>query len=86
MNTIEERAKEYSGRIFHNEIDKIGRFIGYLEGAREQRKIDIDKACECYCKLACKRYNNQKERYKDCWHRLHNQCCLLNDFREAMEE
>lgn len=82
--TIEERAKEYS-RGFLAIVSSCAE-KSYIEGAIEQKQIDIDKACDVHCKFACNRYNNQKERYKDCWHRLHGQCCLLNDFRKALED
>ena len=42
MKTIEERAKESSkGRW-----DEPTAYEAYIEGAKEQKAIDIDKACE----------------------------------------
>lgn len=55
MKTIEERAKDYAEtrcinveselhkRLF---IDAFG--SSYIQGAKEQRNIDIDKACEWF--------------------------------------
>lgn len=51
MKTIEERAKEYSYKIHYgnslldNHLRGRERTI-YLDAAKEQRKIDIEKACE----------------------------------------
>ena len=42
MKTIKERAKEYSkGRW-----DEPTAYEAYIAGAKEQKAIDIDKACE----------------------------------------
>lgn len=48
MKTIEERADEYVGHP--KEIDEFSSATikrqAFIDGARAQRKIDIDKACE----------------------------------------
>lgn len=44
--TIAERAKEYITNCRTVPANKMGRLQGYICGATEQRKIDIDKACE----------------------------------------
>lgn len=72
-NAIEERAREYSNRNFD------GFFTGlesseeraYIKGATEQRKADIEKACEWL-----------KENYWTCASRDE----YVNDFRKYMEE
>ena len=48
MQTIEERAKEYSLKDFDGYYTGREKAVeeGYIAGAKEQRKIDIDKACE----------------------------------------
>ena len=53
MKTIEERAKEYGSKkadislspIYNEDLDSIYE-EGYMEGAKEQNRIDIDKACK----------------------------------------
>lgn len=52
--TIEERARDYAVHVSIDELNKdgldaesfCGILHGYIKGATEQRKIDIDKACE----------------------------------------
>lgn len=48
--TIEERAIEYQGQLASSFLgfpDLLeGAYHGYIKGATEQHKIDIDKACE----------------------------------------
>lgn len=48
MKTIEERANDYVGHPF--EIDEFSsasiKRQAFIDGAEEQRKIDIEKACE----------------------------------------
>ena len=48
MKTIEERAKEYSLKNFDGYYTGRERAVeeGYIAGATEQRKIDIEKACK----------------------------------------
>lgn len=41
MKTIEERAREYSNKLVAENS-----YNGYMQGATEQKAIDIDKACE----------------------------------------
>ena len=42
MKTIEERAKEYS----KGQWDEPTAIKAYIDGAKEQKAIDIEKACE----------------------------------------
>lgn len=52
MKTIEERADAYVGHPF--EIDEFSSATikrqAFIDGAKEQRKIDIEKACEWFTK------------------------------------
>ena len=50
MKTIEERAKEYSLKDFDGYYTGREKAVeeGYIAGAKEQRKIDIDKACKWF--------------------------------------
>ena len=53
MKTIEERAKEYASKkadisfsAIYNEALANVYMEGYIAGAKEQNRIDIDKACK----------------------------------------
>ena len=50
MKTIEERAKEYSLKDFDGYYTGREKAVeeGYIAGAKEQRKIDIYKACKWF--------------------------------------
>ena len=77
MKTIEERADAYVGH--HFEIDEFSSTTAkrqaFIDGAKEQRKIDIDKACEIVRNIA-------NEYFGD-W----EQSCKVEDtFHKAMEE
>ena len=89
--TIEERARDYSHRIGCSDFYCAGLGKGYFDGATDQRKIDIDKACEVY----------QKELYEiikllsqfganlyniDKLGELISLDGCVKDFRKAMEE
>ena len=77
MATIEKRAKEYSLKDFDGYYTGREKAVeqGYVAGAQEQRKIDIDKACEIVRNIA-------NEYFGD-W----EQSCKVEDtFRKAMEE
>jgi len=76
--TIAERAEIFAS---HNSQD-YGNFTdyspleeGYIQGATDQLKIDIDKACKAYCNVC---YNRQTGCEK--------LCNDLKVFRKAMEE
>ena len=47
MKTIEERAK-IASEGYDDDGYSAGLYMGYVEGATEQKVIDIDKACEAY--------------------------------------
>ena len=48
MKTIEKRATEYVMPLIdeHSEGNLMTIRIAYMNGAKDQKKIDIDKACE----------------------------------------
>ena len=48
MKSIEERAKEYSLKDFDGYYTGREKAVeeGYIAGAKEQKQIDIEKACE----------------------------------------
>ena len=48
--SIEERSQAFVNRLenFETKAEKEYAMVGYITGATEQRKIDIDKACELY--------------------------------------
>ena len=50
MKTIEKRAKEYALKDFDGYYTGWEKAVeeGYIAGAKEQRKIDIDKACKWF--------------------------------------
>ena len=45
MKTIEERAK-LASEGYDDDGYSEGLYMGYVEGAEEQKQIDIDNACE----------------------------------------
>lgn len=45
MKTIEERAK-LASEGYDDDGYSAGLYMGYVEGAKEQKRIDIDKACD----------------------------------------
>lgn len=79
MKTIEERADAYVGHPF--EIDEFSSTTAkrqaFIDGAKEQRKIDIEKACD-WLFLYVGLYVND-EGYVE----THE---LLRDLSKAMEE
>lgn len=81
MNTIEERADAYVGhpREIGEDISFAMSRKAYIQGAEEQRKIDIEKACEWLKK------NYQNLDYINYEGDLFD-ISLVEDFRKAMEE
>ena len=45
MKTIEERAK-LASEGYDDDGYSAGLYMGYVEGAKEQKQIDIEKACD----------------------------------------
>lgn len=89
MKTIEERADAYVGHPF--EIDEFSSATAkrqaFIDGAKEQRKIDIDKACKWlkenardYACATIRCYGDEDEIICD----VHQE--IVEDFRKAIEE
>lgn len=80
MKTIEERADAYVGHP--EEIDEFTSATikrdAYIRGAKEQKAIDIDKACNILCHYAC-------PHKIDCNECLSTTCETLKIFRKVME-
>ena len=83
IKTIEERADAYVGH--HFEIDEFSSTTAkrqaFIDGAKEQRKIDIDKACQWFGEYL------MDIGYPDDWYR--DSKVLMSGeerFRKAMEE
>ena len=76
MKTIKERAKEYSLKDFNRFYTGREKAVeeGYIAGAEEQRKIDIDKAERAFSE-ACGWLNVYP------WY-----IAVKDEFRKAMKE
>lgn len=74
MDTIEERAQ-----MCVDKIGILGAYQGYINGATEQKKIDIDKACE-WLKLNGDKYIIIEDG------QLRLKRSIRTDLRKAMEE
>ena len=70
MKTIEERAKEYC----KNQWDAPTAMTAYMDGATEQKAIDIDKACKWL------------EERVQCGVHPQSAYGFAEEFRKAMEE
>lgn len=86
--TIEERAEEYGKQFIgmcssyeayaeREDVEK-----AYIQGANDQRKIYIDKACEWLEDNADKFYMSSSQA-DDCYFDTDK---MIEDFRKAMEE
>lgn len=79
MKTIEERADAYVGHPF--EIDEFSSTTAkrqaFIDGAKEQRKIDIDKACDWLSDYFIIKHEAMSAQGCD---------AFLKKFRSAMEE
>lgn len=69
--TIDERAYAYADDDMNEEYAS-GKAVGYIAGATEQKKMDIDKACEWF-----------KKNYRE--YVLGGED-MITAFRKAMEE
>lgn len=81
MKTIVERAREYA----ENE-DLVQGTDGfdyclrdYINGATEQKAIDIDKACNIFCHIGCPHKT-------DSYNCLNDKCDAWKTFKRMMEE
>ena len=92
MKTIEERAKEYAGVHKATEFNYFGvgqvygyeriynaEITAYERGAKEQKAIDIEKACNILCQCACPHKT-------DSYNCLNDKCETWETFRRMMEE
>ena len=72
MKTIEERAK-IASEGYDDDGYSAGLYMGYVEGATEQKAIDMDRACEWLKGVQCV---------------VHPQIAygFAEEFRKAMEE
>ena len=79
--TIEERADAYVGHP--EEIDEFTSATikrdAYIRAAKEQKAIDIDKACNIFCYTGCPHKT-------DSYNCLNNKCDTWKIFRRMMEE
>lgn len=88
MKTIEERAMRYGWKrmeAYHN-LDDGSNYImwerfrsAYADGATEQKKIDIDEACNIFCHTGCPHKT-------DSFNCLNDKCDTWKIFRRMMEE
>lgn len=81
MKTIKERAKRYENTEHHLRNYSKGMlyscYKGYVEGATDQRKIDIDNACKAFCNICHATHRD----YFNCG----DECYELKCFRKSME-
>ena len=79
--TIEERADAYVGHP--EEIDEFTsatiKRSAYIRGAKEQKAIDIDKACNIFCYTGCPHKT-------DSYNCLNNKCDTWKIFRRMIGE
>ena len=79
--TIEERANAYVGHP--EEIDEFTtetiKRDAYIRGAKEQKAIDIDNACNIFCYTGCPHKT-------DSYNCLNDKCETWKIFRKMMEE
>ena len=78
MKTIEERAK-IASEGYDDDGYSAGLYMGYVEGATEQKAIDIDKACYIFCHTGCPHKT-------DSYNCLKDKCDTWKTFRRMMEE
>ena len=78
MKTIEERAK-IASEGYDDDGYSAGLYMGYIEGATEQKAIDIDKACYIFCHTGCPHKTDSYNCFKD-------KCDTWKTFRRMMEE
>lgn len=82
MKTIEERADEFSWRRYTDpefvpEREECKE--DYIVGAKEQKRIDINKACDIFCHIGCPHKTDDYDCLKD-------KCIAWKTFRKMMEE
>ena len=83
MKTIKERASLAAWQIYEetilseHSVDRVSEIIE--EQMLEQKKIDIEKACNIFCHVGCP---HKADSY-DC---LKDKCYALNTFKRMMAE
>ena len=83
MKTIDERARDAAWQIFEetilseHSVDRVAEIIA--EKIREQKSIDIDKACNTFCHIGCPHKTDSYDCLKD-------KCDTWKIFRKMMEE
>lgn len=87
MKTIEERADVYVGHPF--EIDEFSstsiKRQAFIDGAKEQRKTDIEKVCEWLCKC-CPAQLDRENDFSGCKGNKDSCCPTLESLINAMRE
>ena len=73
--TIKERAIEYC----KNQWDEPTAMTAYMDGATEQKAIEIEKACNIFCHVGCPHKTDSYDCLKD-------KCDAWKRFRRMMEE
>ena len=90
MKSIEERAKEFVKDFIFAEDNmdcgdcdtwttKCKDYLRYVDIVTEQRKIDIEKACNTFCHIGC-------PHKRDSYNCLKDKCDTWKTFRKIMEE
>lgn len=84
--TIEQRAEEFAEKYsYTNTSQNVDMKCGYIKGATDQHKIDIEKACEWI-----RRNTEQRtDSYGSIWvesNRYETQEEFIERFKQAMEE
>lgn len=83
MSTIAERAARLADKIKDPDGQRLV-IINYSIAAIEQRRVDIEKACDAYCNVVCQAEQTSGKR---CYWRIQNERCQeLESFVKAMEE
>ena len=77
--TIEERAYKYACRTETSASFFCDRENGYKVGAKEQREIEIDKACNIFCHTGCPHKT-------DSYNCINDKCDTWKIFRRMMKE
>lgn len=90
MKTIEERAIDYASHSYI-EDGNINTYIdesekqSYIQGATEQKALDIDKVCEWLCEC-CPAQLDEENDFSGCVGKENSGCPTLESLINAMEE
>lgn len=85
--SIEERAYDYANKTSKHyptpdsEVIFKSSYDNYVEIATEQRKIDIEKACDVYCNMRCNADTRQM-----CYLSPILRCIQFEVYKKALEE